>query len=151
MKKLTGLPCLGHTVYEVESCHVLMRDLGINANHLRMFKRWYKTEIVTGCCHVNVSSRLIRLRLEREFITVATLDVVLAEIIHSFAQTLHRFVGAAAGVSLHAFAPTPEDENLCAELSAELHGQHCLLHSVGAYCRIIRSESAVAKNRMEEQ
>jgi hypothetical protein len=53
-------------VKEVETGHLFVRDLGIDADHLRMIERGDETEVGTGGRHVDVAARLVRLGLERE-------------------------------------------------------------------------------------
>src|ERR1051325_6715450 len=61
------------------------------------------------------------------------------------------FVGPATRVGFGPFAPAPEHEYLRAELRAQIHRAHRLLHRVRADARIVGGERAVAKHRIEEQ
>src|SRR5256885_1458011 len=66
VKELASLPRLRDGVQEIETGHLLMRDLRVDADHLRMRKRRDESEICAGRRHVDVAARLVRLRLERE-------------------------------------------------------------------------------------
>ena len=59
--------------------------------------------------------------------------------------------GAAAGIGLDAFATAPENEYLCAEFRAEIHGAHGFLQGVGADFGIVGGEGSVAKDGVIEQ
>jgi hypothetical protein len=61
VEQLAGFVRLGDGVHEVEAGHGLVRDLGVDADHLRMRQRRDQPEIVAGRRHVDVAARLVRL------------------------------------------------------------------------------------------
>src|SRR5438874_8139403 len=151
MKEFAGLPCLGYTMHEVESSHLLVCNLGIYPDDLGMIERWNEAEVMPCGGHVNVSARFVGFGFKRKLVAVASLDVVFAEIIYRFAQTLHGFVSTAARVSFNAFPAAPQDENFGAKFRAQIHGAHRLVDSICAYSRIIGGKGSIAKDRMEEE
>ncbi len=76
---------------------------------------------------------------------------VLAQVVDRVPQPLHGLVGASARVRLGPLAPAPEDEDLRAELRADVHRAHRLLDRVRAHGGVVRRERAVAERRIEEQ
>ena len=111
---------------------MLVRDFGIDADQLRMRERRDEPEVGAGRRHVDVAARLVRLGLEREPEAVLLVDRVLAQVVDRLAQPLDRFVRPPAGIGLGALAAAPQHEDLRAELGAEVHRAHRLLHGVGA-------------------
>ena len=67
------------------------------------------------------------------------------------AEALDGLVRAAAGVGFRALAAAPEHEHLRAELGAQVHRAHRLLHRVGADARVVGGEGAVAEDRVVEE
>src|SRR6267142_3819387 len=66
MEKLARFPRLRHTVHEIQASHLLVRDLGIDANHLWMIERGNEAEIMAGGRHIDIRARLIGLGFKRE-------------------------------------------------------------------------------------
>ena len=66
MEQLAGFDGLRHGVEEVQAGHVLVRDLGIDADHLRVGQRRDEREVGGGGGEVDVAARLVRFRFERE-------------------------------------------------------------------------------------
>ena len=136
---------------EIQAGHLLVRDLRVDADQLRMLERRDEPEVRAGRRHVDVAARLVRLGLEREAEAVLLVDRIPAQIVDRLAQPFHRFVGAAARIGLDPLAPAPEHEDLRAELGAEIHRAHRLLERVGAHARVVRREGAVPEHGVEEQ
>src|ERR1019366_7960983 len=151
VEELAGFPSLRDAVHEVESGHLLVRDFGIDADHLGMIERGNESQVVAGGGHVDVATGLVGLGFKGEAVLVSLSDVVLAEIVDGLAQTLDGFVGAAAGVGLDTFAATPEDEDFRAQLGSEVHGTQSLLQGVGAHLGIVGGKGAVAEDGMKKQ
>src|SRR5438128_11465087 len=129
---------------------MLVGDFGVNANDLGMIKRLDEGQISSSGWKVDVRARLIRLRLERELVTVALVDRILAEVIERLAKSLDRFVGPPACIRLDAFTSSPHHKDRCSQLSADVHRLHRLLNSVRSDARIVRGERAVTKHRVIE-
>src|SRR5262249_49776089 len=111
MKEFAGFPSLSNAVHEVEASHLLVSDLGIYSDHLGMIKRGNEAEIVPGCGHVDVGTWLVRFGLKRKLVAITSRNVVFAEIVHGFAQTLHCFVGPATGIGFCSLTPAPQDKD----------------------------------------
>jgi hypothetical protein len=71
VEQLTRLERLGHAVREVEPRHRVVRDFGVEADHLRVVERVDEGERVTDRREEDVAARLVRLRLERELVVVS--------------------------------------------------------------------------------
>ena len=130
VKELARFPGLRDRVHEIEPGHLFVRDLRIHAHHVGILQRRNEPEIVAGRGHVDVAARLVGLGLEREPEAVLPIDGILAQIVHRVAQALDRLVCPARGVGFGAFAAAPQDENLRAELRAEIHRAQRFLHRV---------------------
>src|ERR1700680_2091240 len=109
-----------------------MCELGIYTDDLRVIERGNKSKVGASGCHIDVTPRLIGLRLKCETKSISAVDGVFTQIIDSFAQTFHRLVRTPARVRFHALAPSPKHENLRAKFGPQVHGSHSLLYCVGA-------------------
>ena len=151
VKELSRLERLRHAVREIEPGHRVVRDLGIEADHVRMIERVDEREHVADRRQEDVAARLVRLGLERELEVVALRSDVLAEEVERVAEPLERLLRILGGVRLDAFASAPEHVRLRAELHAEVDGAHRLLERVRAHARVVARERAVAEDRIAEQ
>ena len=133
MEQLARLPGLRHGMERVESGHVLVRDLGIDPHHLGMIEGGDEAEIRSGGRHVDVAARLVGLGFHRELEAVLLVEVVLAKIIDGLAQALDRVIRTPARVGFRSLAASPQHEDLRAQLRAEVHRGHRLLHGIGAH------------------
>src|SRR5947209_1886148 len=145
MKKFSCLPRLRDRVHHVQSGHLLVRNFRVHSNHLRVIERFNQSKISARRWKVNVSARLVRLGFESELVIIILRERILAKIVERLTETLDGFIRPSARVRLNTFAPTPQNENLRAEFSAQIHRAHCLLHSVGSHSRVVSRESSVAE------
>ena len=130
---------------------MLVRHFRIDAHHFWMIQSGNESEICSRAGHINIATRFVRLGFEREFESILLIKVVFAKVVDGFAEVLDGVIRTTAGVGFSAFAPSPEDENLCSEFRAQIHCTHGLLHRVGAHIGIIGCEGTIAKNRIVEQ
>src|SRR6267142_1955182 len=151
MEKLARFPRLCHSMQEIQAGHLLVRDLGVDANHLWMIESGNEAEIMAGGGHVDIGARLIGFGFQREPEAVLSVDVVFAKIIDRFAKALHSLVWAATGIGFDAFAAAPQYKNLRAQLRTEIHRTHGLLQCVGAHLRIVCGKGTVTKNGVKKQ
>src|ERR1051326_1517550 len=151
VKKLPSFPSLSHTMSEIQTGHVLVSHFRIHTNHLRMIECRNQYKIMSGIRHVDVPTRLIRLRLQRELISVLLVNVVFAKIVDGFTQPFHRLIRTPASIGLSPFTPTPKHKNLSATFRTQIHSTHSLLHCISANRRIICRKSAITKHRMKEK
>ena len=66
VKELACLERLRHAVREIESGHRVVRDFGIQSNHVGSVERVDERQHVPDCRQKDVSARLVRFWLERE-------------------------------------------------------------------------------------
>ena len=138
-------------LFEIQAGHLFVGHFRIDADHVGMIESGNKAEVMACGGHINIAARLVGFGFEGEAITVAAIDVVFAEIIDGFAETFDGFIGATACIGFHTFATAPENENFRAQFRAEIHGAKRFLQGVGTDFRIVRSESAIAKDRVKEE
>src|SRR5712664_2542501 len=130
---------------------MLVCNLGIHADELRMIERWYESQIGTRRWQIDVTARFVRFRLQRKLVSILLVDAVLAKVVDGFAQVLQCVIRPATRVRLGAFASTPKHENSRAELRSYIHGANRLLHCILAYLTIVGGESTIAKYRIIEE
>ena len=127
VKELSRFPRLRDAVHEIQPRHRFMRKFRIDSHHLRMLQGRNKPKIMTRGRHIDIAARLVGLGFHGKAIPILLRDVVFAEIVDRLSQTFYRLIRAAAGVSLHAFAASPQHKNLRSQLGAQVHGPHSLL------------------------
>jgi hypothetical protein len=81
VEELPGLPRLRDRVREVEARHLLVRHLGVHADHVRVSERRNQPEVVARRRHVDVAAGLVRLGFHREPVAVLPVDRVVAQIV----------------------------------------------------------------------
>ena len=105
---------------EVEPRHLLVADLGVEADELGALERVDERDRVAERRQQDVAARLVRLRLDREADVVALVGDVVAEQVDGLAVALERLADVLGRVVLGALAAAPHDEGLRAELGAEV-------------------------------
>src|SRR5689334_12363871 len=150
VKELPRIERLAHAVGEVESGHRVVRDFRIEPDHLRMLERLDEGERVADGRKVDVTARLVRLRLEGEPIAVSLRDRVLAEEVQGVPKPAEGVAWILCRVRLRTLASAPEDIDLGAELIAEVHRAHRLLQRVPPDPRIVAREGAVPEGGIAE-
>ena len=138
-------------MHEIQSRHLLMRDLWIHSHHLRMSEGGNKAQVVACGRHVDIGSRFVRFRFQRELVSVTLIDVVFAEEVHGFAQTLDRVIGPPARIGFDSFPSAPKNEDIGSQFCSQIHGLHRFLESVSAYLGVVRGKGSIAEDRIVEQ
>ena len=98
--------------------HRLVRDLGVDADHLGALERRDEVQRVADGRQEDVAARLVGLGLHREAQVVALVEHVVAEHVDRLAVALERVARVLGDAGLGALAPAPEDVDLGAELGA---------------------------------
>jgi hypothetical protein len=135
----------------IQTCHMLVGHFGVDPDHLGMIEGCDEPEVGASGGHIDVRARLVRLRLERELVTVLLVQRVFAEIVDCFAQSLNGFVRAATSICFNPFTSAPQHKDLRSKFRTQIHCAHGLLHRVGADARVVRRKRAVAEGRIEEE
>ena len=151
MEQLSCIKCLRHSMHKVQSCHQIVRHFGIKANHLRMIKRVDEAEHMADGGEIDIGAWLVRLRLQSKAHLVPVLHHVLAQEVDRIAHTLDRYHRVLPGICFGTFTSTPEDIGGCAQFGTQVNCSHRLLQGKSAYRRIVRGESSIFENRMEEE
>ena len=99
----------------------------------------------------DVSSRFVRLRLDRESDVVATIDNELGEKVESLPEALQGRTNILCGVGVRTLTPTPEDISRRSELGGEVEIAHDLANRVSANLTIVARESPVLEDRVGEE
>src|SRR2546421_8671579 len=138
-------------MHKVQSCHQVVRHFGIKANHLRMIKRVDEAEHMADGGEIDIGAWLVRLRLQSEAHLVPVLHHILAQEVDRIAHTLDRYHRVLPGICFGTFTSTPEDIGGCAQFGTQVNCSHRLLQGKSAYRWIVRGESSIFENRMEEK
>ena len=136
MKELARVDNLRDGVGKVEPCHRVVREFGVDADHLGFVQSGDEAEHRARSGQIDVASRLVGFGLERKSIPVALILAVLAQKVDRFAEPRKGVEQLAARVHLGTFAPAPEDIGFRAQLRTQIHRAHRFLQSVGAYPRV---------------
>ena len=147
VEELALVQRLGDAGGEVEPGHLLVADLGVDAEQLGAVERLDERDRVTDGGQQDVAARLVRLGLDREPDVVALVGHVLAEHVDGLAVALERTADVLRRVVLGALAAAPHDEGLGAELDAELELAHRLAHREATHVAVVRREAAVLEDR----
>ena len=120
VEELAVVQRLGDAGGEVQARHLLVADLGVEADELGALERVDERDRVAERRQQDVAARLVRLGLDREADVVALVGDVVAEQVDGLAVALERLADVFRGVVLGAFAAAPHDERLGAELGTEV-------------------------------
>ena len=151
MEQLAHLPGLRHAVQKVQSSHLLVGNLGVDAHHIGLVERGDKGQGVAHGGEVDVAARLVGLRLQRELQVVALALGVQAEEVQRLAEALARLQRIFGGVGLHTLAAAPEHIGRGAALHAQVDGTHRLLERVGAHSGVVAGKGAILEGGVAEQ
>src|SRR5450755_2278084 len=124
---------LGHAMHKVEARHILVRDLGIESDHVGMIERVDEGEHVPDGWKIGIGARLVRLGFQGETEFVAPINSVLTQEIDRIAHTFDRHNGVLAGLGIDALASAPEDIGRGTQLHAQVDRLHCLLQRERPY------------------
>ncbi len=136
---------------EVEPRHLLVPDLGVEADELGVLQLVDERERVTDGREQDVAARLVRLRLDREADAVALVEHVLAEQVDGLLVAGERGAHVLRGVVLRAFAATPHHERLGAEFGGEVDLPDHLAERVAAHGAVVGGEPAILEDGRAEE
>src|SRR5690606_33916275 len=108
-------------------------------------------QVRAGGGKVEVPPRLVGLGLQGEFHVVPLVEDVRAQVIDGFAETLDRVHRVAGRIDFRAFPAAPEDEDLAAQLVAQVDGFDGLAQGVAAHLGHVAGEGAVLENGVGEK
>ena len=136
---------------EAQARHRLVRDLGVHPHHVRMLQSGDEREGVAHRGQEDVTTRLVRLRLEGETHPVALVQDVAGQEVQRLGVPRQRVTRVLRRRRLHALTPAPEHVRGSAQLCSQVDVAHHLLHREAPHRRIVRGERAVLEHRMVEQ
>ena len=117
---------LGDDVRVVEARHLLVADLGVDADQLGVLQLGDEREGVADRRQQDVAARLVGLRLDREAQVVALVDDVLAEEVEGLLHPIERDGGVLGRAVLRTLAAAPGDVHLGAQVRGEVDVAHHL-------------------------
>ena len=151
MEELSVPQRLRQSVREVQARHLLVTDLGVEADHLRVLQLTDEREGMSDGREENVAARLVGLRLECKTNVVALFDHVAGEDVEGLLVPVECRAHILCGAGLSAVAPTPEHHRARAELGGQVEVVRDLADREPAYVAVVRGETAVPEYRMREE
>ena len=151
MEEFAGVPGLGDRVGEVQACHVFVRDLGVDADHLGVFERLDEGKHRAGGGEEDVAARLVGLGLERELDLVPLVLHVAAQEIHRLAHPFQCVERVLPRVRFRSLPTAPENVDAGSQRDAQVDRVHRFLKRIGADFRIVARERAVAEGGIAEE
>ena len=151
MEELARPQRLPDAVVERQPGHRLVRDLGVDADHLGPLERLDEVQRVADRRQEDVAARLVGLGLHREPQRVVLVDDVVREHVDRLAVALERVARILGHAGLGALAPTPEDVDLGAQLGRDVDEVHRLADRGAAHAAVVGGERAVLERRVAEQ
>ncbi len=142
---------LGDAVGVVEPGHLLVPDLGVEADEFGVLELVDEGESVADGGEQDVAARLVRLGLEGEPEVVALLEDVVAEDVEGLLVAVEGGPDVLGRTGLGTLAAAPGDERRGAELDGEVDVVGDLADGEPAYVAVVVGEAAVAKDGMGEQ
>ena len=136
---------------EVQTRHLLVADLGVQADELGPLERLDEGQRVTDRGQQDVAARLVGLGLDREADVVALVGDVVAEEVDGLAVALQRGAHILRGVVLGALAAAPHDEGLRAELGGQVQVAQHLAQGEATHLTVVGGEAAVLEHRSGEE
>ena len=151
VKQLAVPERLGNPMREVQARHLLVPDLGIEADHLRMLELVDEGQRVSDGGQEDVATRLIRLGLDGEPHGVALLDDIRRENVERLLVAIERGANILCRAGLRTLTAAPEHDDSGAELGGEIEIVSNLAQRETPDVAVIRGERTVAKHRVREQ
>jgi hypothetical protein len=134
----------------VEPGHLLVADLGVEADHVGLVQHADEGDGVADARQEDVAAGLVGLGLDGQPHAVPLVLHVLAEQVDALLVPLQRDAHVLAGVGLGALAPAPQDVGGRAQLRGEVHVAHDLAQRVAADVAVGGGEGAVLEDRVGE-
>ena len=142
---------LGDAVRVVQRRHLLVAGFRVDADHVRVLALVDERDGMPDRGQQDVPARLVRLRLDREFQSVALVDRVLGEHVDALPVPVQGGPDVLGEVDLGAFPAAPEHVDLGAQLGSQIHVAHDLAERVPADGAVVGGEPAVLEHRIAEQ
>ena len=142
---------LGDALREVQPGHLLVPDLGIEADPVGLLQVVDERDRMTDGGQQDVAPRLVRLGLQREPDVVALVADVAAEEVHRLLVAVQRGVHVLGATGLRALPAAPQDVRLRAELGGEVEVAQHLGQRVAADVAVVGGQPAVLEDGVAEQ
>lgn len=142
---------LRDAVREVEPGHLLVADLGVEADPLGVLQLVDERQRVADGRQQDVAARLVRLGLDGEPDVVALVDHIGGQQVHALLVTAERGPDVLGGPGLGALAAAPADVGGRAELGGQVDVAHHLPQGVAPHVAVVAGEAAVLEDRVGEQ
>ena len=151
MEQLAVPHRLGDRVRVVEAGHLLVADLGVDADDLGMLKLVDERQRVPDGGQQDVAARLVRLGLDREPQAVTVVEDVAAEDVERLLVPVQRGADVLAGPGLGALPAAPAHIHPGAKLGREVQVAHDLGQREPAHVPVVGGERALLEHRVREQ
>ncbi|MDQ1175205.1 hypothetical protein QE430_003512 [Microbacterium testaceum] len=151
VEELAVVQRLGDAGGEVQTRHLLVADLGVQAHELGALERVDERDRVAERRQQDVAARLVGLGLDGEADVVALVGDVVAEQVDGLAVALERLADVLRGIVLGALAAAPHDEGLGAELGGEVEVAQHLAQRETTHLTVVRGEAAVLEHGGREE
>ena len=151
VEQLPGPERLGDAGREVEPGHLLVADLGVEADHVAVVELGDEREGVPDGGQQDVAAGLVRLRLDGEPHLVALLDDVAREQVDRLAVAVEGRADVLGAVVLRTLAAAPEDVGAGAQLGGEVEVADHLAQREPPDRAVVAGEPAVLEHRVREQ
>ena len=142
---------LGDSVREVQARHLLVPDLGVEADHLGVLELADQRQRVADGRQQDVTARLVRLRFESEAHGVTLVTDVGAHEVQGLDHPVQRCADVLARAVFGALPAAPHHEGLGAQLGREVDVAEHLRRRVATHLAGVRSEAALLEDRVAEQ
>ena len=134
-------------VRERQAAHRLVRELGVESDHVGPLELVDERERVPDGGEEDVTARLVRLRFEGDAHVQPAAADVLATQVDGFLVAVERRPHVLGRVGLDSLATAPHHVDLRAELGAEVDRLARLLHREPTHLRVVRRERAFLEDR----
>ena len=151
VEQLAGVQGLSDAVGEVEPGHLLVADLGVDAEQVGLVEGVDEGDGVPDGRQQDVAARLVRLRLDGEPQVVALVGDVLGQQVDALAVAGQRGLHVLGRVELAALPTAPHDEGLGAQLGGQVEIAEQLAQREPAHGAVVGGDPAVLEHRVAEQ
>ncbi len=136
---------------EVESRHLLVADLGVQAHDLGVVERVDERHRVADGRQQDVAAGLVGLGLDRELDVVALVEHVVAKQVGGLAVALERDADVLGEVVLGALAAAPHDKRLGAKFGGQVDVAQDLANREATHVAVVRRDAAVLEHGVRER
>ena len=150
VEELARVEGLGDAVGVVEVRHLLVTDLGVEADDVAVVELGDEGQGVADGGQEDVAAGLVGLGLEADPEVVALVLDVLGDGVQALLVTVHGRVEVLGGVVLGALAPAPHDEGGGAQLGGQVHVAQDLAQAEAADGAVVVGQAPVLEDRVGE-